>query len=238
LPASTSRAERERFRAEFEAAAALESEDPDSAEAAYRVLAERYPTFAETRYRLGRLLATRGEVDEAAGHFAAARDHDGLPMRALTSFQDACREVAGAWGAPLVDGQVVLATASPTGLLDDHMFHDGMHPSLRGHVTLARGVIDALAGTQGWPDRAAPRRLDPADVAREAGMVDRDWAFLCERGAMFANRTASLRFEPEVRWERGRRLTEAARRIAGGTAPDGLGLPGIGFREADRGPPE
>ena len=60
----------------------------------YRSLLASQPGFAETHYRVGRLLENAGEWDEAYKHFIKARDLDGLPIRCMTSFQDIYLEVA------------------------------------------------------------------------------------------------------------------------------------------------
>ena len=65
LPPETTRADREAFAREFEAARRLEAADPDGAVAAYRALLDRQPGFAETHYRLARLLEAAGRREEA-----------------------------------------------------------------------------------------------------------------------------------------------------------------------------
>ncbi len=107
LPAQTTREAREAFAREFLAARGLEATDPGRAEKLYRSLLQAQPGFAETHYRLGRLLKNAGAWDEAYDHFVRARDCDGMPIRCLSSFQDVYREVAARRGCPLVDGQTL-----------------------------------------------------------------------------------------------------------------------------------
>ena len=94
LPAQTTRAQREAFAHGFLAIRASESSDPGGCIDRYRVLLGTQPGFAESHYRLARLLSAAGNWDEAYTHFVAARDDDGYPMRAPTSFQQAYRDVA------------------------------------------------------------------------------------------------------------------------------------------------
>ena len=144
LPAETTRAEREAFARDFLFARRSEDSEPARAIKLYRTLLDRQPGFAETHYRLGLLLDHAGAWDEAYRHFVAARDFDGLPMRCLSSFQQVYRDVAAKHQCILVDGQALFHAIGPHGLLDDHLFHDAMHPSLLGHIALAQGIVDAL----------------------------------------------------------------------------------------------
>ncbi len=145
LPAETTRDEREAFARDFLAARRSEDSQPARAIKLYRTLLDRQPGFAETHYRLGLLLDHAGAWDEAYRHYVAARDLDGLPMRCLSSFQQVYRDVAAKQQCILVDGQELFHAIGPHGLLDDHLFHDAMHPSLLGHIALAQGIVDALS---------------------------------------------------------------------------------------------
>ncbi len=149
LPADTPRSEREAFEREFRAARAAEATDPERAGVLYRRLLDRHPGFAETHYRLARILKNAGAWDEAYRHFIEARDRDGYPVRCPGPFQEACRSVAIRRGCIVVDGQALFHAIGPHGLLDDHLFQDAVHPALRGHIALRR---------ESWPHckRAAP----------------------------------------------------------------------------------
>ena len=113
LPPETPRAEREAFARAFQEARAREQTDPAGSIAAYRALIERQPGFAESHFRLARLLEARGDYEEAYRHYIEARDLDGHPFRCLTSFQDVYRELASEYEAILVDGQARLSRPSP-----------------------------------------------------------------------------------------------------------------------------
>ena len=113
LPPETPRAEREAFARAFQEARAREKTDPAGSIEAYRRLIERQPGFAESHFRLARLLEARGEYEEAYRHYIEARDLDGHPFRCLTSFQDVYRELASRYEAILVDGQAVFHAPPP-----------------------------------------------------------------------------------------------------------------------------
>ncbi len=134
LPARTLRPEREAFEREFLAAQKMEATDLDEAIARYRALLAKQPGFAETSYRLARLLEQKGAWDEAYRHYIAARDHDGYPIRCPSEFQAAYRDVASRHNCILIDTQSYFHAIGRHGLLDDELFQDGMHPSLRGEL--------------------------------------------------------------------------------------------------------
>lgn len=232
LDPATPRDARRAFEARFRAALALEATDPARAIEAHRALIAAHPEFAEAHYRLGRLLARRGDREGAYREFVVARDRDGMPFRCPSDFQDACRAVARRHprAAILVDGQAVCRAASPTGLLDDHLFIDAMHPNLDGQCVLAAAILDALRARRalGWPGATPTPRVEPAEVARHFGIDARAWAVIADWGARFYALTAYIRHDPTERLDRIRRFRDAARRIADGAPPGSVGLPGIG----------
>ena len=113
LPAATPRAERESFAREFERARAMEQTEPAQALSAYRALVDRYPGFAETHYRLARLLEQSEAWDEARRHFVRARELDAMPMRCPEVFRQVFRDVAARHPRiVLVDSALVLARSA------------------------------------------------------------------------------------------------------------------------------
>ena len=146
LPAATTHNERESFQREFTAARRLETEgqNPDAAIDRYSSLLARYPGFAETHYRLARILEQKKAWDEAYHHYVAARDRDGYPMRCTSDFQEVYREIASRHDCILIDTQSYFHAIGRHGLLDDELFQDAMHPSFRGQVAVAQAVLQAL----------------------------------------------------------------------------------------------
>ncbi len=232
LPAGTPRAEREAFARDFLATRRIEDSEPARAVELYRTLLDRQPGFAETHYRLALLLDRAGQWDEAYRHFVAARDLDGLPMRCLSALQQMYRDVAaGHPSSLLVDGQALFHEVGYHGLLDDHLFHDGMHPSLLGHITLAQGILEALHQRRafGWPGDGPAPAIDPAECAAHFGLKPKDWKPLSERGYMFYYGTTGLRYDPSHRIAKQSAFKTAAQRIAAGDPPEAVGLANIGI---------
>lgn len=229
LAPSTRRAERARVEAECRRARALEATDPTLARAIYHSLTERHPGFAEAHFRLARLMERDGEWAAAYDHYVIARDHDGLPMRCPSDFQQVCRDVAAAQGAALVDGQAVLRTEGARGLLDDSLFNDGMHPSLRGHVALARAVLDRLRADPrlGWPPSSPAPAVDAASCVDHFGLTPPEWCKVGRLTSAIWQKLAYARFDPDERLEWVRRYDEAVRRIGLGATPGAVGIPGF-----------
>jgi hypothetical protein len=234
LPAETPRPAREAFARDFLAARQSEAAEPARAVGLYRTLLDRQPGFAETHYRLGVLLDRAGAWDEAYRHFVAARDLDGMPTRCLSSFQESCRAVAARHHCILVDGQALFRAIAPHGILDDHMFQDAVHPSLRGHVALAQGILEALYARRafGWPEGKPSRELDPARCAAHSGLEPKDWQRLCGRGVMFYWESLHWRSDRTQRLATLKAFELGARRLAAGDPPEAIGLPNIGIPAA------
>jgi len=233
LPARTPHSEREAFRRDFEAARRLEATDPKESTARFRALLARQPGFAETHYRLGRLLERSGGWDEAYRHYVAARDLDGYPMRCPTAFQDIYKDVAARHGCILIDSQAYFHAIGHRGLLDDHLFHDGLHPSLRGQIALAQAILQSLHSRRafGWPKDAPAPVIDPARCSAHFVLVAGAWNYICRWGITFYDLTAFTRYDPSERLAKREAFRAAARRIDRGTAPEEVGLPNIGIPE-------
>jgi len=233
LPARTPRSEREAFRRDFEAARRLEAADPKESTERFRALLARQPDFAETHYRLGRLLERSGGWDEAYRHYVAARDLDGYPMRCLTAFQDIYKDVAARHGCILIDGQAYFHVIGPHGQLDDHLFHDAVHPSLRGQIALAQAILQSLHARRafGWPKNAPAPVIDPARCNAHFVLVAGAWNYICRWGILFYDLAAFARYDPSERLAKREAFRAAARRIDEGAAPEEAGLPNIGIPE-------
>jgi hypothetical protein len=233
LPAATPRAERASFARDFLAARRTEDLDPRDAQAAYRALLARQPGFAEAHYRLAQLLEREGSFEEAYGHYVLSRDLDGYPMRCPLAFQDAYREVAARHRCILIDGQSYFHAIGRHGLLNDGLFHDAMHPSLRGQIALAQAVLLALRARRafGWPKDSSEPTIDPVGCAKHFGLGPAVWRRICLWGIMFYDKASPARYDPATRLAKKVTFAVATERIEAGEAPEALGLPNIGTPE-------
>jgi lysophospholipase L1-like esterase len=231
LPARTSRAQREAFRSEFLAARQLEEDDPTAGIVRYQELLDRQPGFAETHYRLARLLLRTGALEDAYRHFVSARDLDGSPWRCLTSFQDAYRGVAARHDCILIDGQAYFHKVGRQHQLDDDLFQDIMHPSLRGFIALSQAVLQALAARHafGWPQDVPAPVIDPARLATHFGLDQETWKHIGFWQKGFNALVAPLRYEAKMRLRKRDEGVVAITRLSAGALPETLGLPNMGI---------
>lgn len=231
LPASTSYSERESFAREFRAAKSLEESDPQKAVERYRVLTSRQPGFAAAHYRISRLLERAGDWEAAYQEAVLARDLDAQPLRCPTAFQDVYREVAARHAAILIDGQGYFHALGWHGLLDDHIFHDAMHPSLRGHLALAQAVLLGLRARRafGWPQDAPEPRLDPAECVDRYRITPKDWVRICRHSAWVYETLGQWYYDPDAREAKRLLLESAATRIEHGCKPEEAGIPNVGI---------
>jgi lysophospholipase L1-like esterase len=230
LPAATPRQAREAFERDLHGAITRELVDPAGATAAYRRLLARQPGCAEAHYRVAQRLEAEGAWQEAYEHFTEARDRDGYPMRALTAFQDAYHHIAAGHRSVLIDCQRYFHAIGRHGLLDDFLFQDGIHPSLRGQIALAQRVLQALRERRafGWSEDAAAPVIDPAVVVKEFGLGRAAWREVCLWCMMFYDLTCGLRYDPSQRQQKKVVLAEAVERLERGEFPEALGLPNVG----------
>ncbi len=229
LPAATPRAERDAFALAVLAVRRLEAQDPAAAIVQYRALLTAQPGFAEVHYRLAKLLEQSRAWDEAYQHYIAARDLDGYPQRILTAFQTIYHDVAADHHCILIDGQAYFHRVGDHGLLDDDLFQDAMHPSLRGHVAIAQAVLHALKNQRafGWPSEIPAPIIDPGRCAAHFGFAPRDWAHVCAWSAGFYAMVRPFRYESAERAAKSQRYEQAKFRIEKGDPPESLGLPNI-----------
>jgi len=230
LSPSTPRSQRESFRRAFLDARRREADDPSDCMKQYRALLSLQPCFAEAHYRLAKLLERASAWDEAYHHYVAARDLDGYPMRCPTPFQQAYRDVAARHSCILIDGQSYFHAIGRHGLLDDELFQDAMHPSLRGQIALAQAVLHALHERRafGWPEDSPDPVIDPGRCAAHFGIDGHAWKEISLWVKGFYSLVGKLRYDKS---ERGRKIDQAmaaADQIAAGIAPEKVGLANVG----------
>jgi tetratricopeptide (TPR) repeat protein len=229
LNAATPKSERKAFARSVAQARALEAKDRAEAVRSYRELIERHPEFAETHYRLARLLEQVGAWDEARAHYVQARECDALPLRCPEAFRRVFREVAARHPRVLlVDGPRVLEALSPHGIVDDLFFHDAQHPNARGYAALAEEILNQLANRRdlGWPvDRPVPV-VDTEACIRHFALDTPRWLSICWRGVKFFKSTAYIRYDPRFRNQRAAAYTRAAEALQAGRDPADAEIPG------------
>lgn len=186
---------------------------------------------SEPLFRSARVLRTLGEVAEARRRFIRARDLDGFPLRATSTFQQVYRIISKAYDATLIDSQNLFESMTDDGILDDRFFIDAQHPVLAGHVALADAVLAAPALRERIGLEKTPvERVDVREVAEHFGVVGRDaWFRVAMRAGLFYEKTAEIRFDPSERRAKAARLLAAARAVAAGTPPESLGIHGLGI---------
>ncbi len=116
---------------------ALEGGRAAEAAAALEAARARAPGHAEVHFRLGEAYERLGRFEEAREAFRRARDADGKPSRALSSFNDTIRGLAGAGGAILVDVERAFEEASANGLVGFDLIEDYVHPKPEAHRRIA-----------------------------------------------------------------------------------------------------
>jgi tetratricopeptide (TPR) repeat protein len=229
LAAETPRAERAAFAKEVMHARALETKDRSEAVRIYRELVKRHPEFAETHYRLARLLERTGTWDEAREHYVQARELDGLPLRCTERFRQAYRLVAARHPSVLlVDGPRVLEAKSRHGIINFRFFHDAQHPNLAGYIALAEDLMIQLRARHafGWTDEKAVPAIDADACVRHFDLNAAKWAYVCKRDLGFFRASSYVRFDPDFRNERAVQYLRAGALIREGGSPADAGIPG------------
>ena len=230
LPPGTPLVERRSFESDFLVAKDREASDPSTAIEDYRDLLTRAPGFAATHWRLSRLLAARGDVQEAYEHAVAARDLDGYPRAVRPRFRRSIER-------------------SPVDILNAFNRRPGLFPRDQPRRPPRRPSLPRRdAPVFPRPARAAQavlRRAVPAprvrlalgspravvdlvETARHFGFDDHAWREVCYWGMMSYQLTGPASFDPTVRLRKEKAFQQAAARIEAGVPPGDAGLPGIG----------
>ena len=160
---------------------------------------------------------------DANHHYILARDQDGLPLRCITSLEEAYQRPwrdATQQSVLLVDGPAVLRTNSRHGILDGHLFHDNVHPTLIRHIALAEAVLATASRPErafDWPaSTPAPDNRPRNDVPMSWASVRSPGAAVCERSAVYYGQLALLPSDSAERAEWRDRYATAARQIRAG----------------------
>jgi len=100
------------------------------------------PTFADAHFGLGRVYRALGEHDKARAAFRRAKEYDASNERALDRPNEILREVAAAYGVPVLDVETLLRELpASNGYLGDELFLDHQHMN----PLAVQALADALA---------------------------------------------------------------------------------------------
>ena len=232
LPASTSRVEREEFARAFRAARRTEMTNPALARAMYQRLLVQQPGFAETHYRLARLLEGAGTgtthmvtsprpATWTATPFAA-RDHS----RTLTGRSQSGTPVSWSTGRPCSARSAVtacwIAACSMTRCIP---------PS--GDICAGQAVLAALQarGAWAWPASRPAPVIDPSQCAAHFGMQPTSWKYVCAIGATTYVKMCRWTHDASERLGKAAVYDAARGHIERGAVPESLGLPNVGIPE-------
>src|SRR5207247_293546 len=102
------------------------------------------PRPAIGEYLRGQCLDRLGRLGKARAAYRRASDLDEVPLGARSSFNTVIARVAAETGAQLVDVGGALAQASRHGLVGRELFFDHLHPTIAGHVVIARVLARSL----------------------------------------------------------------------------------------------
>jgi len=207
---------------------ALEREraaDWETAAELYRASLSRHPQFAEFQFRLAECLLELGRTDEARKYFQEALDNDGHPVRTIQPYRLAVAEVAAAFSIPVVFTGDVLRPSTPLGILDRSLFHDNVHPTLRGFFLMGMAGADVLRTSGllelrfGAPADIRPGQFEDAVTGME---IDRtDVATACRRVANGLRWLARFRFDPSRRKAQADGYLRLAERLEAGEIEPG-----------------
>ena len=153
-----------------------------------------------------------------------------MPMRCPSSFQQAYRDVAARHGCILIDGQSYFHAIGRHGLLDDELFQDAMHPSLRGQIALAQAVLVALQKRHafGWSLDSTIPVIDPSQVVSHFGIDKNAWRTIASWWKGFNELVTPLRYDRNMRSHKRAAAIAAVDQIDAGVAAEKVGLPNVG----------
>ncbi len=107
--------------------------------------------YAETHYRLGRVLFDNGQKAPALSAFERARDEDICPLRILPPMSATLREVVKEAGVPMVDFEALISRHCQQSyghsIPGFELFYDHVHPTIDAHKLLALELFEALQNT-------------------------------------------------------------------------------------------
>ncbi|MCG8373081.1 MAG: SGNH/GDSL hydrolase family protein [Balneolales bacterium] len=101
-------------------------------------------TDSERMYQEGKTLYDNGDIVSALAKFEEAKELDGIRFRAPNEVNSIIRELADEKGAILVDIEALLRKSSVSGIEDNSLFIDHLHPNSTGHKLIANEFFEHI----------------------------------------------------------------------------------------------
>ncbi|GEM_PF-6040037 len=144
------------------------------------------PDYALGHYLVGLGHQKAGRLREARDAFTRARDLDPRPLRALSTFAVAVRDIAAAHGMQLVDLERLFIEASGAGLSGEELFIDYVHPTVAGNKLAATALLEKILNGAEESQRQTALRL-----VKEDNWVERNFHWAADydyaRGMTYQN---------------------------------------------------
>lgn len=133
---------------------------------------------ASKAYLSGLVFFNNRKIDDALAQFIKAKDLDQLRFRAPSEFNQVITTLSADEGVSLVDVEKLYRQESSSGIIDQHLMLEHVHPSLRGYFILAESFYEAIknSGLIGDENTAVPRQKAWLDVP--VTELDESWAQL------------------------------------------------------------
>jgi lysophospholipase L1-like esterase len=129
----------------------------------------------EGQVRLARAFLAVEDTVAARRHFEQAEQLSRFAIRGDDLLREVVREVARAEGTALCDAAHAFDTAAEWGIPGRDLFDDPCHPNLRGHLLLARTMLDCILAE----DLLGLDAREPAQVAAAAASLEEPNAVDC-----------------------------------------------------------
>ncbi len=100
--------------------------------------------YAELEFRIARCLEKTSDNQQAAEHFARARDLDTLRFRADSRINQISRSASAA-GAEVVDAEAAFSQSNPAGTIGSDLVYEHVHMTPAGNYLLAREMFRKIA---------------------------------------------------------------------------------------------
>lgn len=201
------------------------ADDWSAAAELYRTGLRAQPEFADFHFGLGECLQRLGQLDDARRHFQQALDTDGHPVRATQPYCSSVAEVGAAFSIPVVFTGAALRPHTESGILDRSLFHDNVHPTLRGFYYMGLAGADVLQQSRMLEPRFGPPKAIPAaefvDAVKAMSIGRDDVALALRRSANGLRWLGRLRFEPARRIQQADEYERLAKLLESGEIDPG-----------------